>query len=59
MSKWDSSPLPELAGRLALILLAVASLYFIIADIRYRLKHPEMTETQLLLNLDDIVLWRD
>lgn len=44
---------------LALVTLAFVCIYFTVAMMRYRFNHPELTETQVLLHLGDVVLWRD
>ncbi|MBA4019184.1 MAG: hypothetical protein C0483_18620 [Pirellula sp.] len=41
-----------------LMLLAAAWLYLIVVFTIARLRHPELTETQLFLRTIDIVLWR-
>lgn len=47
------------AGMNALVILAFVCIYFTVAMMRYRFNHPELTETQVLLHLGDVVLWRD
>jgi hypothetical protein len=59
MSRWDSSPSPEMGVRMLLILLIGALVYVTVAEGRYRFRHPEMTETQLFLHTGDILLWQD
>lgn len=57
--KWNSSPSPGLLWWLTVGLLFVLLLYVAIADVRYRWRHPELTETQLWMRIEDILLWRD
>lgn len=41
-----------------LLLLVAAWLYLVVVFIIARLRHPELTETQLFLRTIDIALWR-
>lgn len=34
------------------------AIYVVLASWRYRLAHPELTETQLFMQLGDALLWR-
>ena len=48
------------AINLVAILILIGCLsYFVAASLRYRFRHPEMTETRLHLHLFDSLRWRD
>jgi hypothetical protein len=47
-----------MARKLAIALLVLLCIYSMAAVMRYRFLHPNLTETQLLLRLPDIYLWR-
>lgn len=36
----------------------LALLYLTVAQIRYRYKHPELTDTQLIIDFPEWALWR-
>jgi len=33
-------------------------IYLLIASLRYRFTHPELTETQLLMNIWEVITWQ-
>ena len=43
---------------LSLIALYVLIIYFMVSGVRYRFAHPEMTQTQCLLNIGDVFKWK-
>ncbi len=45
-------------GALPKVLLIVAFVYVAAAFITYRFRHPDMTETELMLNTFEALLWR-
>jgi hypothetical protein len=40
------------------IIIVLVLVYWFVANTVYRLRHPEKTETQLLLSVKDAMLWR-
>lgn len=56
---WTSTP--EVSDRtrtIVGIVLMLSVLYVSVAEIRYRLVHPEKTETQLFLDIPKVLTWQ-
>lgn len=32
--------------------------YFVVSSMVYQFRHPDMTQTRVLLNIKDVLLWR-
>lgn len=45
--------------RICSVVAVTFMLYVAACSVAYRLRHPEMTETQLFRSLDDAFLWRE
>jgi hypothetical protein len=46
-------------GKAGYWIAVIFAVYVMVSVIAYRFRHPEMTETQLLVNVRDALLWSD
>jgi hypothetical protein len=54
MSKISS----ETAANLLIVAFWLVVLFVIISEVAYAFRHPELTDTQRLLNFVDVLFWR-